>query len=224
MDAPITRTLEPINTGTSVVGITYKDGVLIASDTLVSYGSLSRFRSIQRLVSIGPCLIGASGDYSDFQHITDLLTQKVDEASFHQDGFQYTAPELFEYLCRVMYERRSKVNPYWNRVVMAGSKQGKPFLGCVDLYGTHYASPTVATGYGEQLAQPILRKEWHPDMSLEEAHALLEKCMRVLLYRDCYTINKVQFARIGLDGQTTIEPPAPLTGTRWEAPLTITLP
>jgi len=141
---------------------------------------------------VGPVLVGASGDYSDFQFILRILKKKVsdavyshlpltlifspdsDDAAFLQDGYQYTAPELFEFLCRVMYERRSKVNPLWARVVMAGSKEGKPsayhkcksfsllcpdsFLGTVDLYGTHYISPTIATGYGEHMAQPILRK------------------------------------------------------------------
>ena len=39
---PIKRTQQPIVTGTSVLGIKYKDGVMLAADTLASYGSLAR--------------------------------------------------------------------------------------------------------------------------------------------------------------------------------------
>ena len=39
---PMKRTQQPIVTGTSVLGIKYKDGVMLAADTLASYGSLAR--------------------------------------------------------------------------------------------------------------------------------------------------------------------------------------
>ncbi len=38
------HTLKPIVTGSSVVGIKYRDGVMLAADTLASYGSLARYK------------------------------------------------------------------------------------------------------------------------------------------------------------------------------------
>lgn len=56
-------------TGTSVLAIKYKDGVVLAADTLGSYGSLARFRNLKRLRCVtDTTVIGASGDYSDFQY------------------------------------------------------------------------------------------------------------------------------------------------------------
>ena len=41
---------------------------------LASYGSLARFRDVERLIKVGnTTIIGASGDISDFQYITHLL-------------------------------------------------------------------------------------------------------------------------------------------------------
>ena len=48
--SPLKHTMQPIVTGTSVLGIKTKHGVVIAADTLGSYGSLARFRDIKRFV------------------------------------------------------------------------------------------------------------------------------------------------------------------------------
>jgi len=42
----------PITTGTSVVGIKFDSGVMIASDNLVSYGSLARYQDVQRVFKV----------------------------------------------------------------------------------------------------------------------------------------------------------------------------
>jgi len=71
---PNTRTTEPIVTGTSILAIKYKDGVMLAGDTLASYGSLARFRDVERIRKLGNyTVIGGSGEYSDYQHIMKML-------------------------------------------------------------------------------------------------------------------------------------------------------
>lgn len=61
-------------TGTSVLGITFDGGVMLAADTLGSYGSLARFRSISRVKKVTDnCAVAASGDYADFQFMERLF-------------------------------------------------------------------------------------------------------------------------------------------------------
>jgi len=69
-------------------------------------------------------------------------------------------------------------------------------LGAIDLKGTPYQSPSIATGFGSHLAQPILRKEienrgGEENISEEDAEQILKKCMKVLFYRDARSMNKV---------------------------------
>lgn len=67
---PTTRTQQPIVTGTSVLGLRYKNGIMLASDTLASYGSLARFMDVRRLHALGDnTVIGMSGDLSDMQYL-----------------------------------------------------------------------------------------------------------------------------------------------------------
>lgn len=204
---PIKKTTDPLVTGTSVLGVTYKDGVMIVADTLGSYGSLARFRDLKRIRQIGAyTLIGGSGEYSDFQEIDRLLQQLVNDDNLKDDGSHLSPEALHSWLSRVMYNRRNKFDPLWNQIMVAGFRDGRRFLGLCDLQGTSYKDNTLATGYGNYIARPLLRNGWKPDMTKEEAKKLLEDCMRVLFYRDARALNRIQLATISAAGAEISEP------------------
>lgn len=46
------------------------------------------------------------------------------------------------------------------------------------------------------MALPILRKRWHANLTEGEARAALEDSLRVLFYRDCRALNKIQIAKV----------------------------
>lgn len=84
------------------------------------------------------------------------------------------------------------------------------FLGYVDLRGTTYQADTIATGYGAHIALPLLRKAMEGNkkdtMTEDEARALLEKCMKVLFYRDARSINQFQIAKVDASGPGVTKP------------------
>ncbi|KAI7853509.1 nucleophile aminohydrolase [Circinella umbellata] len=207
---PVTRTQQPLVTGTSVIALKYRDGIMMAADMLGSYGSLARFRDIERLMPVGEhTVVGASGDLSDQQYISHVLESLMIKEHCHDDGHVLGTPHIFEYLWRMMYNRRSKFNPLWNALVVGGMDKGKKFLGYVDLRGTTYQSSTIATGFGAHLAVPILRKRVEgreDDLTEEEAIEIINDCMRVLYYRDARSMNKFQRATITEAGVKVSEP------------------
>ncbi|KAI5413132.1 Proteasome subunit beta type-4 [Lathyrus oleraceus] len=187
------RTLYPYVTGSSVVAIKFKDGILMAADMGGSYGSTLRYKSVERLKPIGKhSLLGASGEISDFQEIMRYLDELILNDNMWDDGNSLGPKEVHNYLTRVMYNRRNKFNPLWNSLVLGGIKKGQKYLGTVNMIGINYEDNHVATGLGNHLARPILRDEWNENLSFEEGVRLLEKCMRVLLYRDRSAVNKIQ--------------------------------
>lgn len=213
--APHKVTMSPIVTGTTVLGVKYADGVMMISDTLGSYGNLARYTDLRRIRRVGDfTLLGASGEYSDFQYIMDNLHELVLSEHVTDDDAKLSAPEIHSYLSRVMYNRRNKQNPLWNKLLVAGHKDGKSFLGYVDLIGTCFTDNYIATGYGLHLALPLIRDRWRADMTEGEARALLEDCMRVLWYRDCRALNKLTLAKITEAGPVISEPY--VLETKWD--------
>eukprot|EP00052_Salpingoeca_macrocollata_P030709 m.320682 g.320682 ORF g.320682 m.320682 type:complete len:263 (+) comp24329_c0_seq1:54-842(+) len=200
---PRTHTLNPIVTGTSVLGVRFQGGVVLAADTLGSYGSLARFREVSRFHTLcGKVVVGASGDIADFQAVKTLLEEVELEFQNGVEQVDLTPKAVHSFLTRVLYNRRSKFDPLWNTLVVGGMQDGQSYLGFVDKVGVAYTDPTIATGYGAHIALPLMRTayEENPNMTEEEAVALLEKCLRVLFYRDARSLNRYEIATVTADG------------------------
>mmetsp|Transcript_13883 Transcript_13883/g.35682 ORF Transcript_13883/g.35682 Transcript_13883/m.35682 type:complete len:297 (+) Transcript_13883:150-1040(+) len=201
------HTQYPIVTGTSVLATTYKDGVLIACDTLASYGSTKRYKSMERMHTVNDSVvIAASGEMSDFSHITKLVDELSTEDYCHDDGIRITPKETHAYLSRVMYNRRNKFDPLWNSLIVGGFYDDKPFLGTIGMIGTNYTDTHVATGFGNHLARPIFRERFTPDMDEATATQMLHDALKVCYYRDKQSINKFQVAKVTKEGTTISEP------------------
>ena len=210
---PRRRTQQPIVTGTSVVAVKYKGGVMMAADTLGSYGGLARFKNISRITAVGTeTLVGFGGDLSDFQYISDFLGKLTTREQCLDDGCTHAPQDIHSYLTRVLYARRSNFNPLWCSLVTAGVRDGEVFLGTTDLIGTAFTDDFLCTGFGKHLAMPIIREHWKPDMAEAEARDLVERCMRTLYYRDCRTINRITFATVAAAGGADADGDAAMGG------------
>lgn len=227
--APKTHTQSPAVTGTSVLGLKFKDGVVLAADNLASYGSLARFSDIKRLRPFaGTSVVGFSGDVSDMQYLDRHLGElEIDEAYGGSGATTsgeaapgadpatdenhplsgLSAENLHKYLAKLFYHRRNKFDPLWNQVLVAGfsGATGKPFLAAADLRGTVFSSPSLATGFGSMLAQPIMRKhaateEDAAKLTREQAVQVIRDCMKVLYYRDARSWDGYSLAVVTRDG------------------------
>ena len=149
-------------------------------------------------------MLGFGGDVSDMQHIDRMLTalSTREDYSRHTDepATALNAANLHTYLENVMYRRRSNLDPLWNVILIAGlDGDDEPYLASVDLLGTTFTSPTLASGFGGHLAQPILRRrvpneEATRTLSKEDAVQLVKDCMKVLFYRDARSLDKYSIA------------------------------
>ena len=196
-------------TGGSVVALKYEGGVMVAADTLCSYGSLARYEGVTRMTPVGSAndtLVAAGGDYSDYQYIIKMIDAKATAEFAMDDGATLPPSALHNWLTRVMYQRSSKMDPLWNSVVVCGFRGGKSYLGASDLYGTQYEENYAASGLGRHLAIPMLRKAWKPNLGEAEARALLEECMRVLFYRDTRASAHITIGKVDASGSSVLTP------------------
>lgn len=213
-NGPKQATQSPIVTGTSVIALKFKDGVVMAADNLASYGSLARFTDVKRLRNFAnTSVVGFGGDVSDMQyldrHLTDLA---IDEAYDTPEPSESTAQghlnaaNLHKYLSKLLYSRRNNFDPLWNQILVAGlDSESKPYLASVDLRGTTFTAPSLATGFGSALAQPIMRRyaeteEEASKLTREEAVAVIRECMKVLFYRDARSLDKYSLAVVTKEG------------------------
>ncbi|CAH0404302.1 unnamed protein product [Chilo suppressalis] len=192
----------PITTTTTVIGLKFDKGIVIAADTLGSYGSLARFRDCPRVMKVNDLiLLGSGGDYADFQYLKDIIEQKIIDEKCVGDGLLLKPRSLYCWLTRVLYNKRSKMDPLWNNYIVAGIQDGEPFLGAVDKLGTAYEDAAIATGLGAYMATPLLREAVDKgNLDEETAKALVRKCMEVLFYRDARAFQRYQLGVVTAEG------------------------
>ncbi|KAM5435015.1 Proteasome subunit beta type-7 [Microsporum canis] len=205
---PMTHTQRPIVTGTSVIAVKFKDGVVIAADNLASYGSLARFTDVKRLRAFdNSSVVGFGGDVSDMQYIDRVLNSLDIQENYSTYGeHSLNAKNLHTYLSKLLYKRRSDFDPLWNHILVAGlDGEGKPFLSSADLLGTTYSAPSLATGFGAHLAIPILRRLFPEEdgienITKEQAIDAMKQCMKVLFYRDARSSDRYSIAVVTKEG------------------------
>lgn len=130
----------------------------------------------------------------------DRLLNSLDIEEAYSTGHTLNAKNVHTYLSKVFYKRRSDFNPLWNQVLVAGlDDDSKPFLASADLLGTTFSAPSLATGFGAHLAQPLLRKvapdeEAVAKLTREEAMEAVKESMKVLFYRDARSLDQYSIA------------------------------
>lgn len=196
--------------------------MLMSLFRLASYGSLARFTDVKRLRPFNSTtIIGVGGDVSDMQYLDRLLNSLDIHENYGSSGHSLNAKNLHTYLQKVMYKRRSDINPLWNQILVAGlDGDGKPFLSSVDLLGTTFSAPTLATGFGAHLAQPLLRRLVGDEAAVasvtqEQAVAAVKECMKVLFYRDARSIDKYSIAVVTVEGGVDLKEDERLEGQSW---------
>lgn len=222
-------TLQPILTGGVCIGIRCSDGVVLAADTMVCYGSLQLYREARRLHKITDDIIMvAEGEYSDFQELQTMFQELIDEHHYLPPvgTYRMRPKQAFEFLTQVMYNRRNKMDPLWNTVLMGGYGKPcgedypaqndhlykeEPFLGMVDMHGTQLVDHILTTGIGQYMALPLLREATReverlkqhklPDtLNTTQGIQLLCDVMRVLSLRTSRCSNRIQIGKVSANG------------------------
>lgn len=201
---PATHDPKVFVTGTSVIGLKYKDGVMVASDTNASYGSYAKYKGVTRIFKVAPsCLIASSGEYSNVQNVVHKIDTEVRENRCIE-GVDLGPGEIFTMVRRHMYKSRCKGTPEMNFHILAGmggddSDEKGRYLGGVNPLGNFYHATVIASGIGAHIVLPILRNKVEgreDEVTKQEAEQIVKECMTVLFYRDTRAASVIQIGSV----------------------------
>ena len=197
--------------GGSVVAIKYDGGVLMACDTLLSYGSLAKQPNVPRIRILGNnSALAASGDYADFTAMFQDMDELIQEAHMDQDP-EPRPNELFNYLHRTMYKKRCDFEPCINKFIFTGvdPKTREAFVSGCDSIGTRWTDACACAGMAAANCLPLLRRALEVKngvLTRDEAMSVVHDCLRLIFYRECRAINRFQISDTTADGVSISEP------------------
>ena len=196
----IKHTKSVIYSGSSVIGLKYNKGIIIACDTRMCYGSsLSLVSTKERIKTLNKrTLVGYSGEFSDMQETTNILNNLILEDHLSNNGNIQLGPvELGHYLSSLHYRQRNRLDPYLNSAIVGGIDfNGDIVLMQIDPFGTFLSGNYFTTAFSNYFACSLLRNEYpkNPnDLTKEKAIELILKCFEVLFYRDCKAGDTIQY-------------------------------
>jgi 20S proteasome subunit beta 7 len=194
---PKKHTTQPDYVGSSVIGMIYDKGIIIATDTRLNYGGLGIYHNVNtRVTRVNEnTILGSSGEYSDFQEVTRILAEETLKDTL--DSKAFLGPnEITNYLSAICYYRRNKMDPYLNSNVIGGIQDNKPVLYNVDQFGTKLTNNYFATGFGNYFCQSIIETDVNFKnriLNRNEAIELIERCFKVLYFRDTRAGNNIKY-------------------------------
>ncbi|EJW03717.1 hypothetical protein EDEG_01988 [Edhazardia aedis USNM 41457] len=217
----------------TVISFKYAGGVLTATDMHGTYGGLSKFTNLQRTFKLSSStIISYTGEYSDIMFLHKALRYEI-----LKDNIEISPIEIHRLLQRVIYGKRSDYEPINVNVNVLGKSDSNEdeslfspvivypenykdngfFLGSVNEKGNFFFNDVICTGFGAYLVTPFLREKvegkWE-NISRDQAVKIAEDAMRILIYRDCFALNKIQ---IGIVESNFCDVSQPyVLNTEWE--------
>ena len=222
---PIKHSKSVVYSGSSVIGLKYNKGIIIACDTRMCYGSsLSLVSSKERIKVLNKrTLIGYSGEFSDMQETSRILEELIIKDHLETNGnFSLGPVELGHYLSSLHYSQRNRLDPFLNSAVVGGIDfNGDIVLMQVDPFGTFLNGNYFTTAFANYFACSLLRNNYpkNPNnLTKDKAIEIIMKCFEVLFYRDCTAGDTIQYTVMekGDNNIPKIEEGKMKLDTKWE--------
>jgi len=184
--------------GATTIGLTFKDGVILASEKRVSYGYLVVSKTGKKVFKITD-LIGAAcaGLVSDMQVLVREVEAYVN--LFVLDaGRPISVRSTAKLMANLLFNRR--LGPLITQTIVGGIDDEGPSLYSLDPLGSVLSDKYTVVGSGTELAMGVVEEGYKENMSAEEAKELVVKAMKSAVSRDIMSGDGTDFLIITKDG------------------------
>lgn len=170
--------------GATAVGVTFRDGVVLASEKRIAYGNFLVSKNVKKTFEITPRVaVACAGLVADMQ----LLTLQIAAlARIRKMELKRDVPtnSIAKMISGMMYERR--FFPFLTQVIVGGVI-GKQAIYTLDPLGSVLPDDYAAVGTGAEMALGVLDQQFNKDMPERDAVGMVEKAIRAATMRDSFS-------------------------------------
>jgi proteasome beta subunit len=183
--------------GATAVGITYKDGVIMAAERRITLANYVLSKSGKKVFvvtdSVGAVCAGMISDMQNLVREVGVYT-KLKELEVKRTLRPGAVAKLMSVL---MFERR--YSPFITQVILGGIDE-KPKVYVLDPLGSVITDDYAAVGTGAEMAVGVIEAGYTPSMSAKDAKELLLSAMRAAIARDSMSGNGIDILTIDKSG------------------------
>jgi proteasome beta subunit len=184
--------------GATTVGVVCKDGVVLASEKRVSYGSFLVSRAGKKVFKISKNIGAAcAGLVSDMQ----ILVREMEAYSnlFKLDvGRPIPVKSAAKMMSNLLFNRR--FFPLITQTVIGGVDEEGPIIYVLDVLGSNIPDKYTAVGSGAEIAVGVLEERYREGLTIKEGKELVTTAIKSAISRDVMSGDGIDFLIITQDG------------------------
>jgi proteasome beta subunit len=168
--------------GTTTVGITCRDGVILGSDTRVTMGFFIAHHKGKKVYKIDDHLaMTISGGVADAQRVVDIL--KVN-AQLYRLNLARSMPvsSAARLISNLLFS--SRYAPLLAQILVGGMDDSGPHVFSIDPFGSITEEKCVATGSGSPIAYGVLEDKYKQDATIKEMLPVVVRAIDSAMRRD----------------------------------------
>ncbi len=187
-------------TGTTIVGILYKDGVVLGADTRATGGSEVVDKNCEKIHYLAPNIYCCgAGTAADTEKTTELIASNLEllRLSSGTNSRVITALTLIK---RLLYKYQGHVSA---ALILGGVDINGPHLYSVHPHGSTQRLPYTTMGSGSLAAMAVFESRYVEDMNEADAITLVRDSIRAGIFNDLGSGSNVDVTVIRRDGTTS---------------------
>ncbi len=189
-------TLETMKTGTSTVGICFKDGVVVGADHRATMGHFIANKNVQKLFSISENIaLTTAGLVGDAQVLARILAAEIALFEMKRDT-KMDVEAASTLTANILSGRRYA--PYWVQLLIAGVDEEGGHVYSIDSAGGSIPDTYCATGSGSPYMYGVLEDQFKEGMTRNDALKVTARSLLASSQRDSASGNGMDLAVITL--------------------------
>lgn len=188
------------STGTTIVGVKFKNGVVIAADTRSTQGPIVADKNCKKLHCITPKIwCAGAGTAADTEAVTWLIGSNLELHSLYTDREPRVVSAL-QKLKQHLFKYQGHIGAY---LIVAGVDPTGAHLFSVHAHGSTDVSYYQSLGSGSLAAMAVLELYWKEDLTREEAIKLAADAIEAGIWNDLGSGSNVDICvmEVGKDAQ-----------------------
>jgi proteasome beta subunit len=187
-------------TGATVVGLKCSDGVVVATDSLITWGTfVLSDKGVKAFKLTDTIVLASAGLTSDYQMLVNRLKAQIKLYELNQKK-DISVKALSKMLANTLYARR--MAPLYAQTVVVGVDVDGPQLYSLDMGGSLIPDDFTATGSGIATAYGVLEERYKPSLSVKEAEELAVTAVKAGIARDVQSGGDIRVMSVTEDGVT----------------------
>ncbi len=170
--------------GTTTVGITFKDGVVVAADKRATYGTFIAAKDVDKVHVISDNMaMTIAGGVGDAQALVRMIKAEL-ELYKYSHGSNMTVQGASTLLANIL--QGNKYFPYMVQLIVAGVDSNARLFD-LDPFGGLIPEKYTSTGSGSVVAYGLLDEHFKEGMTRDDAIRLAVKAVNAAMRRDSAT-------------------------------------